>query len=197
MQLKKELKVSYRDVQVKSVTIFVVNIENIGTLPISRGDYDRELAIAFSDRAQIMAKSVLNASPRSLEPSLLTDGINIRRVLIEKLLLNPGDNSTISMSVADHEGDPSFDVRLVGGKLIQNTYQSFAKMNRLLNISTVIVVVLCLAELLTFYLGKHQSTVSAMRSTAVMLSLLMYFREYRKNHRRLMEVLSLENRDRS
>jgi hypothetical protein len=96
---------------VKSVSIVAVKVFNSGNMPITREDVDTPITIKFKTGDELLSADVVNATPRSLNPSL---SINGSSVTLDKTLMNAGDSVSIQLLLASKAEDPTVEGRIVG-----------------------------------------------------------------------------------
>jgi len=110
----KKLKILYDNTELKNLTRFRFILSNTGTKPIVEDDLIEPPMIAFKSGTKILDTEIDAIYPRNLDATV-TRVDQDSSVQLEFPLLNPGDNITFSILIADYSGAP-FDAsaRIVG-----------------------------------------------------------------------------------
>ena len=115
-RFKDELKVLFRDKEIRDATSIVLRIYNSGQVPITANDFDRPIAFKFSDDSTTINTRVVRTSPDNIFPQVHAQG---NRIEIDPLLINRGDLIEFSTIVSSFDGSISVDGRIVDIKTIE------------------------------------------------------------------------------
>jgi hypothetical protein len=105
---------------VTEARLVMITVNNWGNEPIRVNDFERPLRFGWSAPSRILMAEVIDASPESLQPTIRA-GVN--EVLVDPLLLNPGDWFRIK-SLINEASKLSVDARVVGVKRITKVVAS-------------------------------------------------------------------------
>jgi hypothetical protein len=97
---------------VRAVNLVTFTLSNVGNVPVLEDDFERALRLQFPGSAVPLTVEIEEAHPRQLRPAANIEGAG---VVVERLLLNPGDSFTIAALVRDlRRGAISVDARVAG-----------------------------------------------------------------------------------
>lgn len=134
----------------------VLEIRNTGTKPVIASDFETQLEIIATPPVSVLRVELNESAPPDLQPSL---SISEAKLLIQPLLLNPGDS--IRLSVLTTGGQPTFSARsrIAGITAIPtlNTIHSKSERRNWLRIAAGII-------LISIYLVQMTQVISAWRS---------------------------------
>jgi hypothetical protein len=141
-----DFELRFRGEKIRRLDSVTVRLRNSGNLPIEARDFERPIAINLANNALVLSASVSDSTPANVSPALSTAD---HKVSIAPLLLNPGDDFSVSLFV---EGDPSpvqLNARVSG---IRSVVQ-MSPPSRELMPGLVLIAVSTLAFFVYFYLG--------------------------------------------
>ena len=107
-----DIEIKIRGEAVDNATIYLFKIQNSGTEPIRPEDFERSIAIRFTDETRIFTAQVKRKMPENIA---VTQNINDNAVLVEPVLMNPGDEFELEILCTSQEF-PEFDSRIAGIK---------------------------------------------------------------------------------
>lgn len=109
---KKNIKIFYDDIEVKSPKTIDLSFKNNGGIPIKGEDFTAPIEILTPDDCLVISSSIQKKKPVNLGVELLeVDG----KVLITPSLMNPGDSFTLKINI-DFDGGltPVIQSRIYG-----------------------------------------------------------------------------------
>lgn len=78
--------------------VWSVSVENTGLVPITKGDFEIPISISVDKPGSVIRALVVDSEPAGIEPQVEMKG---EKVVVEPLLLNPGDAILIHLLVHD------------------------------------------------------------------------------------------------
>lgn len=155
---KKNIKIFYDDIEVKSPKTIDLSFENNGGIPIKGEDFTTPIEVLTPDDCLIISSSIQKKKPENLGVELLeVDG----KILISPSLMNPGDSFSLKINIDFDSGiTPVVQSRIYGvDKIvesveIQNT-QSDEKIPKEVWILTPLITMVFVAFL--FYLSSIEA----------------------------------------
>ncbi len=114
-----DLKITYRDQELTDLSVVNFTVRNSGRAPILKTDFTGNLLISLSEGGKTVAASLGDNDPHELpirlEPLLRNDGtVSSEYIEVCPLLLNPGDEFTLSFLVSKVIRTPVLTGRIVG-----------------------------------------------------------------------------------
>jgi hypothetical protein len=110
-----EVEILYRDEPVRHVHLVTATIANRGNTVILAADFEHELTITLPGSGRLLTAELQEVRPESLAPTLVRgERSDEPQILIEPLLLNPGDSFTASAMVANYAGEVDVSGRIAG-----------------------------------------------------------------------------------
>jgi hypothetical protein len=108
-----KIKVLYEDDPVTGVHLVTFSLSNSGNVPIPADDFERPVVLELGANAVPLPGTieVKEAKPAELQPNVSAEGATL---IVEPLLLNPGDSFSIAALVRDFAGPLAVDGRVVG-----------------------------------------------------------------------------------
>jgi len=100
---------------VTDVRLVVITVNNSGNEPIRADDFERPLRFRWAEPARILTAEVVEVNPETLQPTVNT-GVN--EIVLEPLLLNPGDWFRIK-TLTNQVGKLSVEARVVASSELQ------------------------------------------------------------------------------
>lgn len=100
LRLSKDFACQFRGVQVRQVACYRYFFANTGHEPIVRTDFDSPLQLAIGGTGHVFDCKAAVCRPAGL-PVQVSYNIDSRRIVIEPLLLNPGDFGSIDFIATD------------------------------------------------------------------------------------------------
>jgi hypothetical protein len=116
-----KLQILFQGEPVRKVHLLVLRLTNTGSIPITSGDYEREVRFSFSGDTKILTTEVSETSPDNLGASVVVDD---RTITLKPVLLNSGDSITIKSLVSQSSDDVIVDGRIVGVRQIEKKTDS-------------------------------------------------------------------------
>jgi hypothetical protein len=114
--VKGSVKILYEDKLVEGIEGVTIKIQNAGSEPIQKADFDRPVTVDFGEGAQILEAEIAEKKPDETEADII---INESSVQLTPTLLNPDDFVTMSVLLTQFEKDkPDVEGRIVGVKRI-------------------------------------------------------------------------------
>lgn len=122
-ELHGRLSVQIDGKHVNNVEVMFLEFKNSGNRPIARDDFDTPLSVYFEPPIQIFSSAVVSTAPENLGA---TAKIEKQAVVVEPLLLNPGDQFVLKLLLSSDS--KLFDVngRIVGVSAIEPSKPSGA-----------------------------------------------------------------------
>ena len=137
------LQIKMKGETIDTLSIHSLKIQNSGSKPILTSDFEKPLSIYFKNKAKIFSIIVKKKNPENLS---LTSRIIDNCLLIDPLLLNPGDEFEIDVYSSSNE-HPTINARIAGiSNIARKSPESKDDLRRLIS-----AVLLCF--ILLFY-GK-------------------------------------------
>jgi hypothetical protein len=96
---------------VRQVHVVTATVANVGNTPIERSDFEGPLSLRLGTAGEAISAEVGDTVPDSLEPKIAMQG---HEIVIEPLLLNPGDSFAITALVSDYRGPTTVLARISG-----------------------------------------------------------------------------------
>ena len=93
-------------VALRSPYLSVLHIQNTGTKPVSSSEFESPIEIKSESKSKIVRAEFADASPIDLQPVIT---VVKNRILVDPLLLNPGDS--LKLNVVTSEDRPAFIAR--------------------------------------------------------------------------------------
>lgn len=97
----------------KTVYSTEILFKNTGNIPIQKNDFANEMSISFGKNAKILTSKIINKTPENLKPIIKFEE---KEILIEPLLLNPGDSFVIQSLIDNNFKTPTVYSRISGIK---------------------------------------------------------------------------------
>ena len=96
----------------------LLTIHNSGNVEIPPSDFEKSPTISFGDRAVVLDSEVTASLPDDLDPKLSQE---TNRIVVSKLLLNPGERFTVKALVSRPDEAPalSFSARVKGAEVVR------------------------------------------------------------------------------
>ena len=108
-----ELKVVFGEKVIIEGGFVLVGIENTGTMPIKKEDFDKAITIKFSDESRVIGFRKISSVPRSLA---VENSLKDNTISISPLLLNPGDRFYAEALIDGEASSPEVSTRVFGLK---------------------------------------------------------------------------------
>jgi hypothetical protein len=108
-----EIKIYYKDEEVKKVLVSEVTFINTGNSTILPNEYIEPIALKLND-CNILTASVVNSTPEWLKNSLRLTKINKTKIEINPNLFNSGENFSIRIFASDCSPGFFFTSRIIG-----------------------------------------------------------------------------------
>lgn len=139
------LKLTFNDEPLSRVDAVTIEVANIGNIPIEAADFERAMALRFSESSVPLVVAVSERDPPNLVPTVV---LNSGVIEISPMLLNPADHFRLNVVVRGKFEEPEVDsrikgIRVVSRRTLPETNQS--PVDRALRLSAPIV--------LTFFFG--------------------------------------------
>lgn len=93
-----DIKISYTGRKVTNLSLLQLKIESIGTEPILLADYTEPIVVSFPKQAEIIESVIVDSEPRNINAQVTLEN---NSVIIEPVLLNPGDRFVVKLIVAN------------------------------------------------------------------------------------------------
>jgi hypothetical protein len=133
---KDKIEIFYEREIVERVHLVEVTLKNTGNVAIPASDYEVPFSVGLGEGAEVLTAEVVRTEPAGLTAELEfvkeprerdrnADEQSVENVAstvtLKPLLLNPGDQLTIKILVADFVGEPEFDHRIIGVSRLSNS----------------------------------------------------------------------------
>lgn len=122
-EIKNELQILYKGIQVKNIHLFVFKIINDGNQPIPQSDYEKPLSMVLYGGAQILSVEVVSENPSNLGAEASAEA---NKILIKPILMNSKDYFKIKAIINAESFSFKPDARIIGVKSVKEYKQSFA-----------------------------------------------------------------------
>jgi len=119
--ISNELKIFYKDVQVRYIRVLIVRIINDGNQPITSKDFEKDLNLTISEESKILSCNVIKKNPENLDISLQYKE-NI--LYITPFLLNSRDYIEVKILIDGFVSQLRFDARIIGVSKITKARKS-------------------------------------------------------------------------
>jgi hypothetical protein len=108
-----KIEIVYEGHPVGGVHLVSFSLANSGNVPVVRDDFERALIVELGPGATPLEDTieVKEKRPSDLHPNVYADG---SRLILDPLLLNPGDSFSIAALVRDFTGPLTIDGRIAG-----------------------------------------------------------------------------------
>jgi hypothetical protein len=106
----KDIKVLYKDIPVKRVSVILLRLQNTGNSPIQESDYSRPVVISLSPSAEIGEASITETKPKNVDISIAKS--TPYQAELSKSLLNPNDQVLIKILAINND-----DTLQIGGRI--------------------------------------------------------------------------------
>ena len=117
------LKIQFEGREVSDASLVSITVKNSGGTPIEAKDFDRSLIFFLNEAAEILTTELPNEAENSLRVEIkslpVKGGTNPSALIIEPLLLNPGDQFVLMALVSGFTGQVRAAGRISGVKNIQ------------------------------------------------------------------------------
>ena len=127
------LELVYEGRPIYAPSIVNVTIVNSGNVPIQRNDFEQPIKILFTGQIvdeELFAYHVSDREPKELPVSctLLGTGRAVETgILVDPLLLNPGDKFVVAVLISEFSRELEVTARIVGVRSIQRQEQTLGK----------------------------------------------------------------------
>lgn len=131
------LQILYEGQPMKDIVLLVLRISNDGNTPIAASEFERPLAICVAEPARVLNAAVLIRRPKQLA---ITFSEAAGKLIIDPVLLNPGDTFTFKVLLADSRGHYAVDARVLGVRNIAKTLPPSGLLDFIQGLSIQLVV---------------------------------------------------------
>ena len=118
-----KIQILFQGEPVRKVHLLVLRLVNTGNIPVTTGDYEREVSFRFGSSGRILTADVSETSPQNLNAEVF---IKDKTVAVKPILLNSGDAITIKTLISDFDDKTSVDGRIIGVKAIEKRTENSA-----------------------------------------------------------------------
>lgn len=118
-----EIKILYKDEELNDAGFIKIKIENNGTLPITKEDFQKPISIEFNKESVVLGYRKVSSYPEELT---IEGNIEAYTLTIEPLLLNPDDSITLEIFVKGKIKLESLSGRVTG----VNSIKEAVRVNR-------------------------------------------------------------------
>lgn len=179
-ELVDRLRVLYEEKPVENPSLVVLTLTNTGNAPIEPQDFKGSLSISLSSPSVILTAGVTETDPPGLN---VCHRISGSQLLVEPLLLNPGDSISLKMLVGECHGPLKVDARISGVKAIDRHIEGFRSF-----ISLSLTGIACVTAALIWLVVDKPSIPSGFLAVLGYLFLILAWVVNRKLRRRLFEI---------
>jgi hypothetical protein len=111
-----KLQVVFKGKTVKDPRLIVVKISNSGNVPIPASEYEIPVALRFGESTSVLTADIHGTTPGSIKATV---ELGDTEVILNPLLLNPGDSVTLKTLVSHSDGKVAVAGRIVGVREIK------------------------------------------------------------------------------
>jgi hypothetical protein len=152
-EIKEELKISYKGSPIQELNIFEIKFLNNGRDEIRKEDYEVPLEILFPNVKTFFSVEMSNCNPDDLKLLLHVEGSN-KKVIVDPLLLNPGDFFTVKFLFNGESDNYKIFARIAGIKKIP-LYEGNSSIYELLSkTNTFIIYSFCIITFIAWFIEK-------------------------------------------
>jgi hypothetical protein len=135
-----KIEIIYDGDSVERVHLIEVTLENVGNVAIPAADYEAPFSVGLGEGAEVLTMEVVRTQPAGMRAKLdFSKGSGTQdpdrhteasiedadsKVTLQPLLLNPEDQLTIKILVADFAGEPDLEHRIIGLTQLTNSVDS-------------------------------------------------------------------------
>ena len=193
-EISGKLQILFEGESVRKVHLLVIKLSNIGNVPVTSADYEREIEFRFTDCDKILSAEISKTNPPNLTVEIQT---NEKEIILQPLLLNPGDSLTIKTLISNFN-HIAVQGRVTGVKSISEKQES----NSLSIILTILGLISIMISIIL--ISTNQTYQNATGDTLFLsdnpLTAILFFGGYliffigsigtvRKNSSRLIRIL--------
>lgn len=120
-QLKKDLKITYMDLEVRQLNVLKIQIINNGGVPIKKDDFDGNMELCLKDCITFFSIDVTDLYPENLK--VFTSSYE-EKIIISPLLLNPKESFSLNITFDGFSGASALSARIEGITEIKQITQS-------------------------------------------------------------------------
>jgi hypothetical protein len=135
-EVEGRIQILFEGKQVKKVHLIILKLANVGNIPITISDYEREVSFAFDEKTRILSYEILETSQEALKPEI--ESIN-NSIVVKPVLLNGGDSITIKALISEFDEEIKIDGRIVGVKVIEKRKGNSSMGNILFIVGTTVM----------------------------------------------------------
>lgn len=106
-----EIKILYKDEELKDAAFLIVKIKNTGTLPITKQDFQEPISMLFGRNDVVLGYRKVDSFPDDL---VVSGTIHSGSLVFKPLLLNPGDGMVVEVLVKGGAKLDSITGRITG-----------------------------------------------------------------------------------
>ncbi len=128
-EAKGEIEITYRGMKVENADLVLIEVSNVGDVPIRTEDYETPITFDFGERVQILTAEVTKREPENLGMQASVSG---KTISLTPILMNAGDSITLKVIATTVGTDIKASCRIVGVKKLEeakpkrDTYQIVA-----------------------------------------------------------------------
>jgi hypothetical protein len=113
------LKISFSGMDVQDASLVSVTLRSSGGASITKADYEEKVTVKFVEAQSVLAVQFADLNPPGLHPILSGVSSGPEEVVVEPLLLNPGDRFTLLALVSRFGGQVQVTGRIAGVSRIE------------------------------------------------------------------------------
>ena len=111
------LKIFFSGVEIQDASLVSVTVRSVGGASITKADFEDNITVKFVEAQSVLAIQFADLNPPELQPLLAESGgadVGSAAIVLEPLLLNPGDRFTILALVSRFGGVVELSGRIAG-----------------------------------------------------------------------------------